>query len=200
MRRTKDEAEKTRQLLLETAESVFGKQGFAATRLSDIAHAAGVTRGAIYHHFGNKMELFVALHKERVDPYFQLVSKIFAMELPPRVKLRNMLTAFLERAISDINFVQRQRLGIFRGIEVEQCEEVYKYMSERGEKFYLTLVELLTAGQEQGDIRKDIKPELAAINVLAYIKGLVSILTMEKDLDMIHDHKEEMIENFLNGF
>ena len=58
MRRTKEDAELTRQSLLEAAIKVFSKQGYAATRLEDIAEAAKVTRGAVYHHFGGKAELF----------------------------------------------------------------------------------------------------------------------------------------------
>ena len=61
MRRTKEEAAQTRQELLEAALTVFSQEGYEAARLEDIAQAAGVTRGAIYHHFGNKAGLFMVL-------------------------------------------------------------------------------------------------------------------------------------------
>ena len=61
MRRTKEEAEQTRQDLLDAALTVFSQKGYTATRLEDVARAAGVTRGAIYHHFGSKAELYSAL-------------------------------------------------------------------------------------------------------------------------------------------
>ena len=64
MRRTKENAEQTRRELLEAALTVFSKNGYAATRLEDIAKAAGVTRGAIYHHFGSKADLYLALIDE----------------------------------------------------------------------------------------------------------------------------------------
>ncbi|MEN3792516.1 TetR family transcriptional regulator [Fulvimarina sp. MAC3] len=58
MRRTKDEAAQTREAILDAAEDLFYEKGVAGTSLSQIAAAAGMTRGAIYWHFENKLELF----------------------------------------------------------------------------------------------------------------------------------------------
>ncbi|MBS0309638.1 MAG: TetR family transcriptional regulator [Proteobacteria bacterium] len=60
-RSTKEEAQETRSRILDAAEDVFHEQGVARTSLADIAAAAAVTRGAIYWHFKNKDDLFVAM-------------------------------------------------------------------------------------------------------------------------------------------
>lgn len=60
-RKTKEEAIETRNLLLDTAERVFAQKGVSRTSLADIAEAAGLTRGAIYWHFKNKIDLFNAM-------------------------------------------------------------------------------------------------------------------------------------------
>lgn len=54
-------SEATRAALLETATRMFAADGFTATSLDDIATATQVTRGAVYHHFANKLALFVAV-------------------------------------------------------------------------------------------------------------------------------------------
>ena len=64
MRRTKEEAAETRQALLDAALRVFSRQGYAATRLEDVAREAGVTRGAIYWHFKSKVDLYNTLVAE----------------------------------------------------------------------------------------------------------------------------------------
>ncbi|EEW0112185.1 TPA: acrEF/envCD operon transcriptional regulator [Escherichia albertii] len=56
-KRTKAEALKTRQELIETAIVQFAQHGVSKTTLNDIADAANVTRGAIYWHFENKTQL-----------------------------------------------------------------------------------------------------------------------------------------------
>lgn len=60
-RRTKEEALETRNRILDTAECVFYEKGVSRTSLEHIACAAGVTRGAIYWHFRNKVDLFTAM-------------------------------------------------------------------------------------------------------------------------------------------
>ncbi|MES2878478.1 MAG: TetR family transcriptional regulator [Pseudomonadota bacterium] len=58
---TKEEALATRDRLLDAAELVFSEKGVSRTSLSDIAEAAGASRGAIYWHFKNKADLFNAM-------------------------------------------------------------------------------------------------------------------------------------------
>lgn len=57
-RKTKEDALRTRQLLIESAIQQFAQRGVTNTTLTDIADAAGVTRGAVYWHFSSKAELF----------------------------------------------------------------------------------------------------------------------------------------------
>jgi AcrR family transcriptional regulator len=57
-RRTADEAERTREDIVRAARELFTARGFAGTSTSAVVEAAGVTRGALYHHFGDKAALF----------------------------------------------------------------------------------------------------------------------------------------------
>lgn len=54
----------TRQALLRAARTLFGEQGYAATSLDEVAQAAQVTKGALYHHYGGKQELFAAVYEQ----------------------------------------------------------------------------------------------------------------------------------------
>jgi AcrR family transcriptional regulator len=67
MRRTQAErAAETREALIAAARPLFAAHGFADVALETIVRAAGVTRGALYHHFADKTELFAAIF-ERVE-------------------------------------------------------------------------------------------------------------------------------------
>ena len=64
-RRTQAErAAETREALIEAARPLFSAQGFAEVALETIVRAAGVTRGALYHHFADKTELFAAVFEK----------------------------------------------------------------------------------------------------------------------------------------
>jgi AcrR family transcriptional regulator len=60
-RRTSSQAEETRLLLLQAGRAQFGADGFTATKATDVARQAGVTRGALLHHFVDKEGLFAAV-------------------------------------------------------------------------------------------------------------------------------------------
>ena len=57
-------AEATRRAVLDAAKSLFGRQGYAQTSVDEIADAARVTKGAVYHHFAGKEALFRAVYAE----------------------------------------------------------------------------------------------------------------------------------------
>ncbi|CAG7657105.1 TetR/AcrR family transcriptional regulator [Paenibacillus allorhizosphaerae] len=58
MKRNKEETTETVRKLIEVARVYFTQHGYANSALEDIAHEAELTRGALYHHFGNKKGLF----------------------------------------------------------------------------------------------------------------------------------------------
>ncbi len=60
-RTQEDRRSATRQSLLDAARTLFAEKGYAATATPDIVAAAGVTRGALYHHFADKQALFAAV-------------------------------------------------------------------------------------------------------------------------------------------
>jgi AcrR family transcriptional regulator len=69
------QSEATRTTLIATARDLFAERGYAAVGTEEIVRAAGVTRGALYHHFADKRELFEAVYE---DVERQLVERIAA--------------------------------------------------------------------------------------------------------------------------
>jgi len=53
----------TQQRILDAATEVFSKRGFSATTMADIVDLSGASIGSIYHHFGGKKELFLAIYE-----------------------------------------------------------------------------------------------------------------------------------------
>src|SRR5437899_1847290 len=91
------QSEATRAALIATARRLFAERGYAAVGTEEIVRAAGVTRGALYHHFDDKQELFQAVY-EQVEQ--QLVEQIAASALAqasdPLAALRAGAQAFLD--------------------------------------------------------------------------------------------------------
>lgn len=91
-RRTKEDAQRTREELINAAEIVFHKKGVAQTSLDNIAQQAGLTRGAFYWHFKNKQEIFKAMLDRQALPLERLGSIIDeASDTDPLGRLRESL-------------------------------------------------------------------------------------------------------------
>jgi AcrR family transcriptional regulator len=68
----------TRRALLDAARAVFTEQGFADASIADVVERAGSSVGSLYHHFGGKSELFLALWQEHQAGHEEAASKAVA--------------------------------------------------------------------------------------------------------------------------
>ncbi|MBN1351408.1 TetR family transcriptional regulator [candidate division KSB1 bacterium] len=196
MRRTKEDAELTRKQLLEAALKVFSEKGYAITRLSDIAEAAGVTRGAIYWHFGNKKELLIELMKGQVDPFFEILSQVLNEDLSPLKKIEKTIRVLLEKFEKDKTFLANQHLNLIEVKIRREIPEVREYMRRRGENFSLLMQKLVEKGIAQGEIRK-IDAKSVATTFATMIAGY-SMLVMDADAPF-DINIECFIDILLNG-
>src|SRR5690606_34766205 len=122
MRRTKEEAAATRKSLLQAALQVFSRKGYAATTLEDIASEAGVTRGAIYWHFGSKAELYNRLVAEMSRRLEQALADVTADGGSPLELLRRQLVRSLEFMEEDEEARAVQELVLFKTAVTPELE------------------------------------------------------------------------------
>ena len=93
------QAEGTRQLLIATARELFTERGFAATSIEEIIQRAGVAKGALYHHFSGKNDLFRAVYDAvQADAVAGVVAAALA-ESEPWAAVRAGLSAFLDACL-----------------------------------------------------------------------------------------------------
>jgi TetR/AcrR family acrAB operon transcriptional repressor len=102
VRRTKIQAANTREQLLDAAERVFRERGVANTSLTEVAAAAGVTRGAVYWHFKDKADLFTAMCQRASLPLDAMLEAAGAtVHDNPLAALRALAVAGLTRLATD---------------------------------------------------------------------------------------------------
>ena len=92
-----DQAEATRAALLEAATELFAQRGYAGVATEEIVRAAGVTRGALYHHFAGKLELFEAVYEQVEQGLVErIASSAMSAASDPLAALRAGAQAFLD--------------------------------------------------------------------------------------------------------
>ncbi|WNF47649.1 TetR family transcriptional regulator [Pseudomonas sp. SG20056] len=173
MRRTKEEAEKTRCAILEAAETLFLEKGVAHTSLEHIARHAGVTRGAVYWHFANKADLFNAMLNQVRLPPEQLAERMRGCpEHDPLQTLRELCIEAIENLARE-----PQKKRIFT-ILLRRCEftEELREAEERQEAFINLFIALCEQQFNTQSVRlrlhEGLTPRLAARTVHALLIGL----------------------------
>ncbi|MCK2220224.1 TetR family transcriptional regulator [Actinomadura sp. ATCC 31491] len=100
IRRTQAErSDGTTAALTRAARELFGRHGYAATSIDAVAAAAGVTKGAAYHHFGGKAPLFRAAFEEELAGVSARLEQVAAEEADPWAAVRRGARTFLEHCL-----------------------------------------------------------------------------------------------------
>ena len=87
----------TRSALVAAARELFAKRGYAQVGTEEIVRAAGVTRGALYHHFKDKAELFAAVYEDVEESLMQQIAASAIAAAPdPLELLRAGASGFLD--------------------------------------------------------------------------------------------------------
>jgi TetR/AcrR family acrAB operon transcriptional repressor len=103
MRKTKAEAARTRQSLIDGALRCFDRQGIAGSTLDDIARSASVTKGALYWHFSGKGEILRAIRDSVTLPIFDRMDVTLLHEgcEDPLERIEGFLAALLHSMEKD---------------------------------------------------------------------------------------------------
>lgn len=176
-RKTKEEAQRTRQQIVDAAREVFHTHGVANSSLEQVASAAGLTRGAVYWHFKDKAELFFAIREDVCAPMTEHIDSIlFSDDYPdPLDAIEASLNAFFK--VLDDNPVVRQVLEIM----ISRCELVDEYAEVQAEierpsdEFLEKVSKAYKKASDHGALRSDLEPSAIALDTWVFVKGLLHL-------------------------
>jgi AcrR family transcriptional regulator len=151
----------TQRALIAAGTELFGRQGFHATSVREIADTAGVTKGAFYHHFEGKEDLLHTIHDQFIDFHLAGQKLILARSRTAHERLFH-LVRMLVLVVAEYHeqvAVWYQEQKVLAGPEFA---EVHAKRAEARDGF----VETVEAGVTSGEFRDDIDPTTAALGIL----------------------------------
>lgn len=199
MRKTKEEAEVTRENLLDAALTVFSQRGYAKTTLKDIATQAGVTRGAIYWHFGGKMELYGALVNERFTQVNSVLAEVFRDDSTPYDKLRKLLLLTMKYVEENEQYRAILELTLFKTEVIEEMGEMMKDKKTANNQYIEEYAKIIQKGIELGQFRSDLDVRAAAIAAVSLTGGVISLWLTSPDIFNLSKTAEAIVDTFLQG-
>lgn len=146
-RSNRERTEATRAALIEAARRLFVEKSYAETGTPEIVQAAGVTRGALYHHFADKQALFHAVVEAEAEAVAAEIEEVATADLPPRQALGLGGEAF----IAAMARPGRTRLLLLDGPAVLGRSAMDAIDARNGAR---TLKEGLAAAMEAGAVRR----------------------------------------------
>jgi TetR/AcrR family acrAB operon transcriptional repressor len=182
MRRTKEEAALTRDAIIESALECFDAQGIAQATLDGIAEGAGVTKGAVYHHFSGKGEILHEIRESVSLPLLDTADTTLLAERGRRPALER-IEAFMVGVIDSVEGCTRTRRAL--GVMQFKCEYVGDLHDELASMLrkHRHLLEAFEGAYRQaraeGTLRAGLAPELAALETALFLNGLVRVWLLD---------------------
>jgi AcrR family transcriptional regulator len=114
--------------IIEAAEGLFINRNYADVTMADIAEAADVTKGALYHHFPSKEALYLAMMHNFLDETREHLATAVGLEESSRERLRRFALLFLELPAERQALMRlvRRDINIFRDPERERLIHAYQ--------------------------------------------------------------------------
>jgi TetR/AcrR family fatty acid metabolism transcriptional regulator len=164
-----------RERILDAAVRVFARKGFHATRVSEVAKAAGVADGTIYLYFKSKDELLVSLFEDRVERLLTFLQT----ELPRHATATDKLRRVIELQLGLLEG-ERDLAEVVTVIIRQSTKLMKEYAAPKFTAYLDAIARVIADGQASGELRGDISPHLAARAIFGALDGIAMTWALGK--------------------
>lgn len=200
MRRTKEDALHTRELLLDAAEVVFARQGVSRTSLQDVAQEAGLTRGALYWHFKDKADLFNAMMDRAVFPMENAIMGLTERpDKDPIGQIRNVLLGALKLIQNDERTRRVLNVATRKAEFVEELDAARVRHLNVHLRCRTHIEAAVKQAQKLGLIQPRPKALAVAVGLTALVSGLIELWMLEPTLFPLVKSGEQSLDTYLAG-
>lgn len=149
--------------ILEAAKRLFAENGFDAVSMHDIANQAGVSKANIFHHYGSKEALYLAVMRDVCGKTAELLQGFVADSGTFAERVHHFAQAHLRHLLDNAGVSRLVLREIIAG-DAQRGQELVEQVF--GDNFS-RLVEIFRAGQQRGEVRSDADPAVLAVALIA---------------------------------
>ena len=186
----------TKNQILEAALHVFVKSGFSKTTMDDIVNESGLSKGAIYHHYGSKKDLFLALIDYWENYFFKNIINKDLTNNNPDDLLRD-ITLDVIKAFKSSKHIFLAELE-FWSLSNHDLD-VRKRTTELYSKLIVLFRSIISKGVNSG-LYKNIDLDVAALSVMTSLQGVIWFSIFDKSAISAEKYLNDVIEFIIHGF
>jgi TetR/AcrR family transcriptional regulator len=151
--------------ILDAAEALFSRQGFAATTIKQIGVEAGANPALIYYYFKSKEGLYRGVVERVFGNIASRATELFAGDPSPAQAIAGLI------AMQTATLTGRPPMArlVARELADHELAHAGGVVSDLYNRFFTRLCNLIRAGQEAGAFRSDVDPHFAAISALSLV-------------------------------
>lgn len=187
---TRPTAAERRRAILDAAVRVFARQGYHATRVSDIADEAGVAYGLVYHYFRSKEAVMNELFIERWSLLLAAGEQVKASDQPAREKVAAIAAFIIDSYRHDPELMKVIIIEVTRA-----ANSFGRTHLPEIRRAYDQVAAIVAEAQAAGSFRADIDPDLVGRAFYGAIEQLLSawVFGLVPDTDEEFDRAREML-------
>lgn len=194
VRKTKEEAERTRQQIIEAARRMFHQRGVSRTSLEKIAAAAGVTRGAVYWHFADKAALFFAMRDASMSAVDQADAFLLSESIAdPLDSIEQSILSFFDTLANCTEIRETFEIMSFRCEYVDEFAQVLHEVNKPCQDFLAKLKLAYQRARDLGTLRRGLEPDAVALDSLSFVGGLFNNWLASQPGDELRENVPAMI-------
>ncbi len=184
-----------RDRILRAAIKVFAKNGFYATRVSEIAKAASVADGTIYLYFKNKDDVLVSIFEDGIKKLLTILREVAASDVPVERRIQQIIEL-------QLGLLEEQRdLAEVITVNLRQSSRLLK---QYGAPLFMEYIDVIAGvieeGQAEGVLRDDLHPRVVARALFGALDGLLLTWALgEADPQVLRKAGVQAASLFLEG-
>ena len=183
--------------ILEAAMKVFVKNGFSETRMDDIAENSGLSKGAIYHHYKSKKDLFLALIDFWEEYFF------FKIFFNKDVESKNSADLLRDMAKDMIETFKNRKYILLAELEFWSLANHDEDVRAKTEALYIKLMKLIrtiiSKGVDSNEFKK-LDVDVAALSVMTSLQGVIWFSIFQDKNISAEQYLNNVIEFIIFGF
>ena len=190
----------SKEHILAIAFKLFFQKGYKEVTMKDLVEASGLSKGAFYHYFSSKEELYHHTMEQFLAHYMDNFQLEYDNNLTLKTNLKNLFDRFTPMTEQMNTSTKEAAEGLSNYLIFLQSlmrkEEFRKKMEEYNKNFYLEFSKWIAIAQNKGEIKKNLDPLTLAKHLTALMKGLGVLYAFVDQSEPLSESFSKIIDQF----
>ena len=201
MRRTKEDAANTRATIVDAALRCFDRHGISSSTMEQIACEAGVTKGAVYHHFTGKREILGAIRDQLTLPFLDEADTALlrSNEGLALERIERFLIDHLESLETDARKRCALSVMLFKCEYVGDLHEQLTSWRRNNDRLIKAFEGAYRKARDAGETAGCISPRAAAVETIMFFSGLVRLWLLDDRREGLRQDAKAAVRNHVRS-